>query len=121
MVERGEYIQKYWNYYVKLERDCTALSQYIDIREVNYKTCSNIIIGQLLNVGAEFDHFCKVVCGIDLGQRANISDYASYLLTNIDGLQNVKVHIQGTGEELFPFKDWNTTAPKELFWWKALW
>lgn len=121
-VNRIDFLQKYWNYYVHLENDCLQLAQYIEFCSVNYNTCSNAIIAQLLNVGAEFDHFCKVVCGIAAYDRypyPNISDYAAHLLNEIPDLKNVKVHLQGYPDDLYPFKNWNPKKASKLFWWKA--
>ena len=113
------YLQRYWNYYSKLENDCISLSQYVEFRESNYSTCSNIIISQLLSTGAEFDHLCKIVCGLESHSRPNITDYAAYLLSNIKDLLQIKVHVQGTSIDLLPFNSWCTSTPKKLFWWEA--
>ena len=118
-MDRTQFLRRYWSYYTKLEQDCMMLSRYIDFRDSNFSTCSDEIIGQLLNVGAEFDFFCKIVCSIDPGKRANIQDYAAYLIRNIGNLLQVTVHIQGTSIDLHPFDAWNMTAPSDLFWWSA--
>lgn len=118
-MDRTTFLQRYWKYYCKLEQDCIDLSQYIEFRPVNLQTCSNVIIGQLLNVGAEFDHFCKIVCHLFSKNRPTITDYANYLLSEIPCLQNIQVHIQGSHLDLFPFKDWNIEHAGHLFWWYA--
>ena len=118
-MDRTIFLQRYWNYYSKLEQDCVSLSQYVEFRESNFNTCSNVLIGQMLNVGAEFDHFCKIVCGLDTNKRPNIADYAEYLLSKIENLNEIRVHVQGTSIELFPFKDWSKSTAGQLFWWDA--
>ena len=116
---RDDFIQKYWSYYSMLERNCKEISRYVDFREENYSTCSNEIIGQLLDVGAEFDHMCKTVCGMLDEERTNVSDYANWLIDNVRGIRNVKIKVVGNNLVLAPFKNWNRKKAGDLYWWKA--
>ena len=118
-MDRTMYLQRYWNYYSKLENDCISLSQYVEFRNSNFSTCSNIIISQLLSAGAEFDHLCKIVCGLENHTHPNITNYATYLLSNVKDLLQIKVHVQGTLIDLLPFDSWDASKPKKLFWWEA--
>ena len=118
-MDRTKFLQRYWSYYSRLEQDCVGLSRYIDFRNCNLSTCSNEIIGQMLNVGAEFDYFCKIACSLDPNGRFNIANYAKYLLSNIENLQKIKVHIQGTTLDVTPFAGWDIDNAGKLSWWAA--
>ena len=52
-------------------------------------------------------------------RSAWLSQYASHLLRDIDNLQQIKIHIQGTNIDLSPFVNWNQTNARKLFWWEA--
>lgn len=116
---RDDFIQQYWSYYTMLERNCKEISRYVDFRTSNYNTCSNEIIGQLLDVGAEFDNFCKTVCSIENEERPNITDYANWMLDNIRGIRNVRIKVSGSDLEIMPFKNWNRNKAGDLYWWQA--
>ena len=118
-MDRTQFLKRYWSYYSKLEQDCIGLSRYIEFRDCNLATCSNEIIGQLLNVGAEFDHFCKIVCSLEPNGRFNIKDYATSLLGGIKDLRQIKVHVQGTSLDLLPFDNWTVETASLLSWWTA--
>jgi len=102
-----------------LERNCKEISRYVDFRTSNYNTCSNEIIGQLLDVGAEFDNFCKTVCSLDNEERPNITDYANWMLDNIRGIRNVRIKVSGSDLVIMPFKNWNRNKAGDLYWWQA--
>lgn len=117
--EHKGFRKKYWNYYIDLERELIGISSYVALRNENWKTCSNKIISLLLNIGAEFDFLCKIVCGFNVSERKNISDYANVLLNEIRNLQQVKIEILDTDIVIYPFKNWDIQHAKDLFWWEA--
>lgn len=118
-MDRSEYLRRYWSYYLKLEQDCVELTQYVEFCDRNYNTFSNVIISQLLNVGAEFDYFCKVVCELNPEEHHNIHDYYVGLTKKIPDIKQFKLRLPFHSIELSPFHDWKENCPSKLFWWSA--
>ena len=126
---RKEFICYYWKYYCILEEDFVELIKYVDLRESNYNTTSNVIIKQLQSICAEFEIICKEISNIDMNdKRANIREYYNGIIENtmemlpelkINKIQDLHINIRQTKNMvIFPFKDWNEENPWNLFWWK---
>ena len=126
---RKEFICYYWKYYCILEEDFAELIKYVDLRESNYNTTSNVIIKQLQSICAEFEIICKEISNIDMNdKRANIREYYNGIIENtmemlpelkINKIQDLHINIRQTKNMvIFPFKDWNEENPWNLFWWK---
>lgn len=126
---RKEFICNYWKYYCILEEDFVELIKYVDLRESNYNTTSNVIIKQLQSICAEFEIICKEISNIDMDdKRANIREYYNGIIENtmemlselkINKIQDLHINIrQSKNMVIFPFKDWNEENPWNLFWWK---
>ena len=109
----------FWNYYSMLEDNVVNLSRYVDIRKSNFKTCSNEIISQLLNVGSEIDVICKEICTIDENARKEMKTYSKWFINNFDDIDSVKIFVRNTDLILQPFEGWKKTKSEELPWWKA--
>ena len=126
---RKEFICYYWKYYCILEEDFVELIKYVDLRESNYNTTSNVIIKQLQSICAEFEIICKEISNIDMDdKRANIREYYNGIIENtmemlselkINKIQDLHINIrQSKNMVIFPFKDWNEENPRNLIWWK---
>uniref|UniRef100_UPI00321AA042 hypothetical protein n=1 Tax=Bacteroides fragilis TaxID=817 RepID=UPI00321AA042 len=119
-MSRNEFLINYWDYYCVLEEDFIDITRYIQLRVVNFNTCSDEIIKQLQAVGSEFDNICKVVCGFSMEQRKTIADYQRWLLNNIKDITAVEIKlISADNIVLRPFEDWDKINPSDLPWWKA--
>lgn len=126
---RKEFICNYWKYYCILEEEFVELIKYIDLRESNFNTTSNIIIKQLQSVCSEFEIICKEFADIDMkDKKANIRDYCQGIIENtkfileelkIDRIQDLHINIRKTRNMvIYPFREWKEESPWELFWWK---
>lgn len=118
-MDRSEFIKIYWNYYLMLENDFINLTRYIEIKECNYKTCSDEIIKLIQLTCSECDLIFKKICGIDLNDRhANIAQYATILDISPD-IVNEKIEVKYRNIILQPFKRWNKDSPWRLWWWNS--
>lgn len=126
---RKEFICNYWKYYCILEEEFTELIKYIDLRESNFNTTSNVIIKQLQSVCSEFEIICKELADIDMNdKKSNIKDYYQGIIENttsildelkIEKLQDLHINIRKTKDmTIYPFREWREESPWELFWWK---
>lgn len=120
-MQRREFLNNYWKYYMELEEDFLKITRYIEIREINYKTCSSEIIKQIQSVGAELDVLFKCVCKFKLEDKKTMRDYTNYILNNVSDIKETKIIVLG-GEkeiELLPFKKWEKNNNGNLFWWES--
>lgn len=75
-----EFNEKYWKYYLLLEKEFFDLSYYVSIDlEKNGKTYSLAYLKLLLAIGSEFDVVCKKICklldeNVD-EDKCDINDY----------------------------------------------
>lgn len=117
-MNRKEFINIYWNYYLMLEKDFINITKYVALKECNYCTCSDEIIKLIEVIGSECDLIFKKICGIKLNSRSgNIKAYSDILNTYPE-IINEKIEVKHTNIILKPFKGWNKIMPWELFWWK---
>lgn len=118
-MNRVDFINTYWNYYLMLENEFRNITQYVSIREHNYSTCSDEIIKLTEVVGSECDLILKRICDIDLNDKSATMKQYSKLLDVYPNIVNEKVKILYTNIILQPFKNWYKEKPWELTWWKA--
>lgn len=127
---RDEFIQKYWNYYCMLENDFIEITRYIDIRETNYKTSSEIIIKQLQSVASEFEVVCKELGNLDMSSKViNIKNYyeviKSYMQDvckelNLKNFRDIEINVRRTNRmKIKPLNNWDKNKTANLFWWKG--
>lgn len=117
--EYRKFSQRYWNYYLVLEKEFKEIVEFVALRKENLETSSNRITSLLLNAGAEFDFLCKKVCGFLPGSRKNIADYAESLLKQSRNLQKVEITVLDSEMSIFPFRNWDKRHASDLFWWEA--
>lgn len=127
---REDFLHYYWKYYCVLEKDFIELLKFVDLRESNYSTTSDIIIKQIQSVCSEFEIVCKEFLDLSMDEKnIKISDIynglkvkANEILNGmqIEGLQNVEVCLRRSRNMIIkPFNNWNEKNPGSIFWWKT--
>lgn len=118
-MNRDEFINKYWHYYLMLEEKFIKTLQYVDLNVNNYDTYSNEFAMLIQSTGSELDLVFKIYCGLDLNnQNININNYCSSLLSDYSSIINEEIKVLYTDIEIKPFENWNINSPKQsLFWW----
>lgn len=64
MMTRDELLNKYWKYYLLLEKEFIFTLDYAELNQANFNTFSNRYAVLIQSVGAELDNFFKVFCGL---------------------------------------------------------
>lgn len=118
-MNRDEFINIYWNYYLMLEKDFINITKYVKIKKCNYETCSDEIIKLIEVIGSECDLIFKKICNIGLNSRKGKINEYSKILNFYPEIVNEKIKVKYTDIILEPFKGWNKKEPWKLFWWKA--
>lgn len=123
-------LHEYWRYFLLLEKRFIETIDYTELNQTNYKTFSNNYALLMQAIGAEMDTMFKIYCGFNNDDRKTIADYVKAI---DDEEQNQKpqhaidhpfrdqeVQVSGYDITLQPFKDWNSSKPKQsLVWWDA--
>ena len=103
-MNRQELTQKYWKYYLMLEKRFIESMEYVELDADNYNTFSNGYALLLQSIGTELDTFFKVFCDFNTSDRKNITDYAQYILVNVPEIVNKKIVLQNYGIEKAVFQ-----------------
>ena len=103
-----------------LESDLNEISRYVAIDSLNYTTFSVELSRIIVAASIEFESLLKaIVKEIDPGfnfERTNLGLLKEPLLEKVSWIQNRKITIRRSGEEIYPLKDWSSSS---LFWWNA--
>lgn len=119
-VERGEFMNNFWDYYLLLEKNFLEALNYVELDKRNFGAFSKEFIKQYQTIGAELDTLFKLACGFELKEDKNMRVYAKVLLEEFPGIKSVKITVMGTDIILCPFKDWSDKKDAEpLSWWKG--
>lgn len=119
-MNRTEFLNDYWSYYLLLERKFINTLNYVELSPQNYKTYSNEFAFLMQSIGAELDSFFKIYCDFLPTDRKTISDYAATMLQKDIGITTETIIIMGKDITLTPFHNWNSaTASQSLPWWQA--
>ena len=109
-----EFYEKYWKYYLSLEKEFFDLSYYVSIDlEKNGKTYSLAYLKLLLAIGSEFDVVCKKICKlldekID-EDKCGIDDYKKVFKEQLGQLYKYDVLITEINEPITePLKNMDT-------------
>lgn len=117
-MNRKDFINNYWQYYLLLEAKFINSLTYVDLNENNYLAYSNEFAYELISIGSELDVFMKVVSDYSQDDRKNINDYAKVILTKFPTLISQEVLINYKDLKIKPFENWSISAPSQsLFWW----
>lgn len=121
-MDRDTFMNKYWRYYLLLERKFIDTLNYVELAKENFSTYSVEYAHQLLAVGSELDTFFKIYCGFNLNDRKNIMDYTRYIMSDYPQIPNQVVEIYDTELTLTPYEEWSQWSIQSgnlLSWWDA--
>lgn len=131
IVTRDEFLQRYWKYYLMLEKDFLETERYLTIDELNFQAFSNEYIKQYQAICSEIDviakSFCKQLDSTFSGN--NIDAYCKVILDNNEDFSNRVVNVRNRNIRLVPWGNWHystETRENETFrivahnpdWWK---
>lgn len=104
-----EFLQRYWNYYLILEKDFLTTERYLAIDTLNFKAYSNEYIKIFQTVCSEIDVIAKSYCDA-LGTKAkNINDYFKCITIKNSDFTNRTIILSGKSIDLQPWIDWSCT------------
>lgn len=121
-MDRATFMNKYWRYYLLLEKKFIDTLNYVELAEENFSTYSVEYAHQLLTIGSELDTFFKIYCGFNLNDRKNIMDYTRYIMSDYPQIPNQVVEIYDTEITLTPYEEWSQWSIQSgnlLSWWDA--
>lgn len=117
---RKELSQKYWKYYLMLEKRFIDSMEYVELNKDNYNAFSNSYALLIQAIGAELDTVFKEFCGFNTSDKKTITNYAQCILKKAPDIVNQKIFLQEYDIEIKPFQTWNVTqAAQTLQWWTA--
>lgn len=115
MATRDEFLQRYWSYYLLLEKDFLETERYLAIDELNAKAYSNEYIKQYQTICSEIDVIAKSFCKeLDLSFRGkNIDTYCKEIIDNNSDFSNRIIKVKNRSIEITPWQNWNYTLEKQ--------
>ena len=117
---RDEFLQRYWKYYLLLEKKFLNTVNFVEICENNKDTYSNEYAYMLQAIGGELDTFFKEYCGFALADRKSIADYEKIAIVKFPGIKTQDVEVILNKEVYIPFENWDSNQPAQsLLWWQA--
>lgn len=114
---RADFLEKYWRFYLMLEKKFVDSLQYVELDKRNYGTFSMEYVSQMLNIGSEIEVVLKELLNIPQKQETGIRKYIMELDINHNDIFARKIRVRKY--EINPFDGLNKEKPKELYWWKA--
>lgn len=121
-MDRATFMNKYWRYYLLLEKKFIDTLNYVELAEENFSTYSVEYAHQLLTIGSELDTFFKIYCGFNLNDQKNIVDYTRYIMSDYPQITTQSTGIYNTEITLTPYEEWSRWDSRSrnlLNWWKA--
>lgn len=114
ILNRKEFIERYWKYYLILEKNFLDVEQYLAIDEINYSAFSNEYIKQYQTICSEIDAIAKSYCReIDNKFRGgNINKYRECIVSKNNDFANRKIILIDREITVSPWEDWNCTKDK---------
>lgn len=116
---RKELSQKYWRYYLLLEKRFIESTEYVELHKDNFGTFSNGYALLIQAIGSELDTMFKEYCGFSTSEFRTISDYTQHIMKSYPDIASQKIVLQEYDIEIQPFKAWGTKKPSKLLWWDA--
>ncbi|MFR1830512.1 hypothetical protein ACQPUL_12050 [Clostridium butyricum] len=119
-MDKEEFLQKYFQYYLALEDDFIETTRYVQLSESNYKTFSIEYTKQYQAICSEIDVLCKEICkSFGSTTAEKFPDYTGVILSNFNDITSRVVNVGLNSKiNLKPFKDWkpkpNYKSPQ---WW----
>lgn len=110
----------YWHYFLHLESDFHATTQYIACTETNDATCSIEFAKQIVCICTECEAVLKKICkAIDpKNQAVNMGHYRRTMLSRFPEIHKAPVHLEPRQRTLHPFAEWNNSGGR-IDWWNA--
>ena len=108
----------YWQFFVALESDIEATTQYVECYEANHNTYSVAYAQIILSAGSEVDVVSKLLCNKvqPTSKAENINDYRTILHSEYNSLHDLKVLIPRYNLSLTPWDSWVSANNPD--WWK---
>ena len=108
IVSRDEFLQRYWDYYLILEKDFLETERYLTIDELNFNAFSNEYIKQYQTICSEIDviakSFCKELDSTFAGSK--IDSYCKVILDNNTDFANGIVNVRNRNIKIIPWQNW---------------
>lgn len=118
-MERKEFIDSFWNYYLNLENRFINTTQYVEVDKDNYQTFSIEYIGLLQSICAEIDTIMKEICGFNQEDFKKISMYYEKIMKdpffkNIMDEETIYIYKK---INIKPFDKWDEKNSPQ--WWES--
>lgn len=111
MTTRSDFLQRYWRYYLLLEKDFLKTERYLAIDELNFSAFSDEYIKQYQTICSEIDVIAKSFCKeLDVHFTGNTID--AYCKTIVDihtDFARRVIDTKNRGIIVTPWKDWSYT------------
>jgi len=108
----------YWQYFLAIERDLEATTQYVEPVHTNFKTFSVAFARILLSAGSEIDVVCQLLCRkLDKSSKADdIEKYRQEILARYPRFPTMRVLVPRYALLFEPWRPWEQNETPE--WWR---
>lgn len=114
-----EFLEKFWDYYLELEREFLEIEKFIPVDSINSSTYSLQYLKLFLSICSEFDVVFKDFLSFKnyKGNPKNwkIYDYENFIKKEYPDFCSKEI-CYNFKQKIIPFNDWNNG--KKLSWWK---
>jgi hypothetical protein len=111
-----EYINRYWNYYLFIEKKFVATTDYVSLVNPNFETYSNEFVSLLQLIGSENDVIIKECCSYPGDKNKTMKNYKNDLILKYPNLSNEEIRVRNSGIKIKPFED---IRGNSMRWWNA--
>ena len=118
-ISTSDFAKQYWGYYIVLENDFRATTQYVTLHEDNFDTFSLEYIKLYQSICSEIDVIAKNLCCFlsESFTGAKINSYYPVITSEFVGFINRRINVLNKAITLSPWKDWNPSKPPD--WWTS--
>lgn len=117
-MNKNEFTNKYWSYYLLLESDFMKTNRYMQISDKNYNAFSIEYAKQIQSVCGELDTVFKLASMIDFNTNGSIKKYKPAILERYNEITSNEVIVPAYELSIKPFDDWNNSNINSPQWWK---
>ena len=117
-MNKNEFTNKYWSYYLLLESDFMKTNRYMQISDKNYNAFSIEYAKQIQSVCGELDTVFKLASGLDFNENGSIDKYKPMILKKYSERSLKEVNAPAYDLSIKPFGDWNKNNVNAPRWWK---
>lgn len=109
---RNDFLQRYWSYYLMLEKNFVETEQYLAIDELNFNAFSNEYIKQYQTICSEIDVIAKSYCKeLDSNFKGKtINNYCKCIIDNNSDFSSRRVKLNNSEIEVIPWENWIYSA-----------